>query len=558
MSRIASIQGKSIRSTGKINKLSAKALAALSAAAAMVGWSAAAKADTFGNLYSSYGNQTLLASTTAWLDETAGGTDLAPPGVNDIAQFDANTGLTAPTTFNLGQASTSWAGLSVLNPGNAVIIDDAGQEAADSLTLGLSGINVGSQNLTINDSINVGASQSWSVASGQSLTVNGIITGTGNTLSFTGGGTTILTGSSAYTGTTSANTNLVLNFAAAGAPATNILNSGSALLLGGGNFTVHTGATAASQSIANVTIGAAPVNINLTSSGAGAPTLNIGTLALASTSAGGYMVINGVPTIGAGNILVNGVGTLILGTNTVAPGNTSNGAANGNAANGIVEQPNGTANVGGALFATVGLYDWPAVTGTAGAYNVVGGSTVSNFYTPFGSTNSYSYPSGTVAGIVNITNSFTGNADIVANAGTHNTDTFPSIRFNTPGTVLVNGVPTITLAVSSVTDVGGVLVTPNVGASDVTINGTAEDFEAGTRNAGGASELIIYQYNTLGLMNISSGLGNSKSGSSSFLQAGPGAITFGNTSTYEGSTYLDGGITEIGNNGDLGAGTDAI
>jgi hypothetical protein len=230
MSRIASYQGKSIRNQSKTYRIRGRALAALSAAAAMVGWSSFVKADTYSN------NGGLnLSSPGSWIDDTnSGNTGTAAPGAADFAQFDNNSVLTSPTTFNLGQASTSWLGLGVLNPGAAVTIDDLGAEATDSLTLGASGINVGSQSLIINDGINIGASQTWSVASGQNLTVNGIISGSANTLTFTGAGNSALTASNAYSGNVATNmANLTLDFTTAHAPAANILNSASTLQLGG-------------------------------------------------------------------------------------------------------------------------------------------------------------------------------------------------------------------------------------------------------------------------------------------------------------------------------------
>src|SRR5580704_7897560 len=86
------------------SKSARRAVIAASAAVALVGGSKAALADTFGNLWSSDGNQTNLNSSSAWLDETVGGSDPAPPGSNDIAQFDNNTGLSSLMTFTLGES----------------------------------------------------------------------------------------------------------------------------------------------------------------------------------------------------------------------------------------------------------------------------------------------------------------------------------------------------------------------------------------------------------------------------------------------------------------------
>ena len=66
------------------------------------------------------------------------------PGSADVASWD-NT-VTAANAVNLG-ADTSWAGLSVANPGGAVTIN-----GANTLTLGTSGIDLSSAtvDLTLN------------------------------------------------------------------------------------------------------------------------------------------------------------------------------------------------------------------------------------------------------------------------------------------------------------------------------------------------------------------------------------------------------------------------
>jgi len=553
MSRIASYQGKSIRHNSKTNRIRTRALAALSAAAAMVGWSSFVKADTFSN-----NGGANLSLSGSWVDDSSPTTDNAPPSASDIAQFDSLVGAT--TSFDLGQASTTWLGLNVTNPGAAITIDDAGAETADSLTLGASGINVGSQSLIINDGVNIGASQTWSVASGQNLTVNGIVTGSASTLTFTGAGNSVLTASNGYTGNVATNaTNLTLDFTTAHSPAANILNSGSTLQLGGGSFNVKVGATSASQSVLSTGILPGITTINLTSTGAGVPTLNLGTFAYPATSVGAGIIINGVPTsTSPSNPLttptIAGSGTLTYLNPVNLPG-TVGPLGVGMPANGanrlVTAASNGTALIGGSAIATVGLYDWAAVTGTVGAYQVVGGTTINNFYFPFGTSTTVQYATYNVVGAASITNQFSGNADIVANTSTHNTDTIDSIRFNTPGTVLVNGVPTLTVSLSSILSAGGILETPNVGASDITFSGTADDL-GDTRNASGGAELMLYQNNTLGLMNINTGLGN-EHGSNALVQTGAGSVVFGGSiSAYLGSTYLNGGMTEIGNNCDLG------
>ena len=82
------------------NSKTQRTLAALSAATGLVAWAAVSKADTYDNDYANDGDQINLNSSTAWVDETSPTTDSPPPGVNDVAQFDSNTGLILHDNFH--------------------------------------------------------------------------------------------------------------------------------------------------------------------------------------------------------------------------------------------------------------------------------------------------------------------------------------------------------------------------------------------------------------------------------------------------------------------------
>lgn len=116
----------------------------------------------------------------------------------DTAVWDST--VTAANTVNLG-ANLDWFGIRISNPGGAVTIRHA---ANQTLTLGAGGIDLSAatQNLTLLSAITsntagtliVGANQTWTVASGRSLTLfstsnsaNQRLSGTGN-LRVTGGG----------------------------------------------------------------------------------------------------------------------------------------------------------------------------------------------------------------------------------------------------------------------------------------------------------------------------------------------------------------------------------
>ncbi|HUB25402.1 MAG TPA: hypothetical protein VL992_08220, partial [Tepidisphaeraceae bacterium] len=489
----------------------------------MASWSAA-RADTFGNLFNSDGNQTNLNSSTAWIDETVGGSDSPPPGSNDIAQFDSFTGLSSPTTFTLG-GSVSWEGVSVLNPGAAVTIDDVGNESNDVLTLGTAGIAVVSQNLTINDYISLNTSETFTVNSGQNLTVNGQISGSGNTLTFAGGGVTVMTNSNSYTSATAltGGATVSLNFAAAGAPASNIINSGSTLQLSGGNLTIDNGSSAnsPSQTFAGTQLGTSGYNvISVSNSGAGSPTLALGTITVPNNK-GGVVEFEGLNTINASGA-VNAVGTITATAST-------EGGIIGIGQNG----PSGD-------YATVGLYDWAAIlnssggTATAASTNgmIVGGSFISNFYTI--DTSGKATPNA--------------NVDVQGSLTQSSTTSTYTMRFNTATA------DSVTVSSGAALGLGGILLTPNVGANNIVFNGAGFiDANRGSSGSGSSRETTIWQNDTLGELQISVQIQNGREGGSALALAGPGTTVLSSTTNnYTGSTLIYNGVLLINSNGVLG------
>jgi autotransporter-associated beta strand protein len=95
------------------------------------------------------------------------------PTVDDVARFDST--LTVARSPNLG-ATTNWLGIKVTNPSGLVTI---GNSPASTLTLLNSGIDMSSAtaNLTLQCSVNVGAGESWNVASGRTLDASAVTLG---------------------------------------------------------------------------------------------------------------------------------------------------------------------------------------------------------------------------------------------------------------------------------------------------------------------------------------------------------------------------------------------
>jgi autotransporter-associated beta strand protein len=110
------------------------------------------------------------------------------PGSANIAQFNVNAGASQSDTLG---ANLIFGELNITNPTGTVTIGN--DTTAFSLTLNgvvnSTGINVGidmsaaTQNLNFggaNDSLIIGAAQSWLINAGQTLTLNGAVSGTGN------------------------------------------------------------------------------------------------------------------------------------------------------------------------------------------------------------------------------------------------------------------------------------------------------------------------------------------------------------------------------------------
>jgi autotransporter-associated beta strand protein len=119
-----------------------------------------------------------------------------PPALTDVAVWD-NT-ITAGNTTLLG-ANLTWAGIKILDPGGLITIS-----AGNTLTLGGSGIDLSlaTNSLTLANSNIFGATQTWNVGGGVTLTASGGNSGAGMSLTKMGNGTLVLSAISTYNGGT--------------------------------------------------------------------------------------------------------------------------------------------------------------------------------------------------------------------------------------------------------------------------------------------------------------------------------------------------------------------
>ncbi len=115
------------------------------------------------------------------------------PGLADVAVWDST--VTGANTTLLG-ADLAWAGISIQNPGGLVTID-----AGNTLTLGLAetdiDLSAATADLILNCDLALNAANVWNVQAGRTLSVAGLISGSGS-VSKQGDGTAILSGANTF------------------------------------------------------------------------------------------------------------------------------------------------------------------------------------------------------------------------------------------------------------------------------------------------------------------------------------------------------------------------
>ena len=327
---------------------------------------------------------------------------------------------------------------------------------------------------------------------------------------------------------------LAINFTNAGSNAS-LLSSFSPLALGGGTLQIiGNGSSTSTQTFAGVT---SNPGYNVITLGTNAPALAMGTFTQnlgSQTVFYGPAYYNGVTTSGVTTPTANVTATGSITTTTT--GNNTNllwGAAR-------------------IAVSTVGLYNWASVSTTAGTNNVKSGDQVTGFYTQ-------------LLNNANITNA-DANYDLLGNAnaanvggsGSYKTDSYlDTIRFNVAGAYTFK---TSAGGTNGDSEVGGILVTPNVGANNTTIASGGAYLSPAAPQSGTVSAMDVYQNNTAGELLFTVPFQNAWNGSNfndagSYVQGGPGTVSLTGESTSDvqtGSTYLNGGTTIINDNSQLG------
>ena len=479
-------------------------------------------------------NPQALAATDTWVGNTSASWNASnwsgtnnPPLTGDSLVFGAagTSGLTltdnlmTPSTFALG-------GITFSSGASAFVINPSGGTNGFTLNSASSIINHGANTETINDSIALTGTDTFTTdTTGGALTFGGVISNsTGVTgLLVNGGGTVTFNGSAVNTytgGTTVSSGNLTLNFGNLGSTA-NLINSTSPLSLGGGTLQiVGNGSSASSQTFAGTTFISGASIVSAAGAG-GNPTVALGTL----TNTGQVGTVEFV-----GPATVNSAGSNVAATATI-----TSSAGTGNF--GLLTTSGGTA------YGTVGLFDWATTDTTAAAAGttIIGGSQVTGFYTAL---------TGGV-GASNLNYNVTSATAADSTGSTYSGDT---LRFNT------NIATTFTVTGFKNWGVGGILVTPTVGAHNVTFSDNGGTSDARGINNNAATNLSIVQNNTSGELIFSDSVFNHMfNGTGAYIQSGAGTVVMtGTTSNAEtGASYLNGGVTEIAGDNELGGTTNS-
>jgi hypothetical protein len=142
----------------------------------------------------------LKADNTATLDQPASWTPAAIPGPADTLRWSGAYAAASATAAP--GAGLSISGLQIASPSRAVLIP----AGTDALTIGAAGIDLSAatQNLTVNTPIALAADQTWTLASGRTLTVSAGVRDAASprALTLTGPGTILLSQPFAHTGPT--------------------------------------------------------------------------------------------------------------------------------------------------------------------------------------------------------------------------------------------------------------------------------------------------------------------------------------------------------------------
>jgi len=284
-------------------------------------------------------SDTWVGNTSAnWADSNWASSGDNPPLTGDSLVFGLAGTAGSTVTDNLMTPGSYTINGIAFNAGASAFVINPGTPGTSGFTLGSASsiINSSANMERINDLIGLTGTETFTTDTiGGGLSFGGVISGANDGLIINGGGTVSLAGANSYTGGTTVNAaTLQLNFAGSGAPATNIINSSSALSMGGGTLgLVGNASTTNSQAFAATTIGAGCSAITLSANATANPLLlNLGAI---TRNTGGTVVFtlpsgtqgstNGVVTSNSNISSILGSWAIVHNNSTAASNDTANG-----------------------------------------------------------------------------------------------------------------------------------------------------------------------------------------------------------------------------------------
>ena len=476
----------------------------------------------------------VTGSQAATITKIATGTDLTlgaswggtAPGSSDVAAWFSSTALGGALSL---PTSVSWGGIGMTDASAGTTLSGAG-----TLTLGTSGIDMSysARNLTLANAVALGASQTWSVASGKSLTASGGISG--SSLTKAGAGSlTLSTAVDTFTGGLTVNNGtLTVDLSTLTTP-TDLINSGNALTLGAATLTVKGKASAvSSQTFASTTLSANRGSV----------------ITLTQNSATSL--------------------TAVLGAITRNAGSTLNFSTSPNTTTVIATTPNGNETSGilgpWALLGTTAAPQYATVNASHQIVSYSGAATTAqptNLSDVTGATTNYTFgatPSPTLTGVISAnTLRFTGTtAGTLTNAG---------------NSLTLNGLMNAGSAALTISGAGNLVIGPNqelvvVGNSQqTTISSTTHIVD----NGAGASSLVYYSATPTAQLYISSTTNTYSGGTTcnggdlhcqpaGAQMLGTGTVTINNGTLSSNAGQITHANTMVFNNATVSAGDNGI
>nr|WP_222533414.1 Ig-like domain-containing protein [Azospirillum sp. 412522] len=421
---------------------------------------------------------------------------------------------------------------------------------SDNLSLIIQGV---SSSLTMAGTLNV------SVATGDTLTINNVLAGSGAGLTKTGAGTLALGGNNSYTGaTTVSGGGLTINGSIDVNSAVSV-GSGTTLTVGASTLEIGSLAGAGTVAVASgkeLTVGSSNASTSFSGNFSGAGDLikmGSGTMTLSGTSSGsfsgttavreGTLSVAGDANLGSGTVTLNGGTLTVTGADTIdnaiALGSNGGTVSNGSALtlSGAISGTSTLTKAGG------GTLTLSTATSNGSAWNLsVDDGTVSVDSASRLGTGSITLSDGTlsVTGTTTLVNAVAiTNANAKIDVTGSATATFSGVLSGSLG-LAKTGTGTLALSNAANTYSGALSI---LGTLELQSALSASSFTLGNSSA-------VLAFNNSSAMTVSASI----SGQGTVTKSGTGTATLSGANTWSGGTTLSAGKLSVAGSGNIGGG----